>query len=166
MFQTNAKPLAIGAVVALSPAGAAADNLQPSAEATRSIYWNDVYQLTVYDEDGRLSAQELRPMDAPIKVEIKVLHDGDLPDIPESWTSELVPAVSSDTLSDIEEAYRSLNQDDVITVTFRPGIGTRIKLNDRLVVETKTAELALATVDIWLGDTPVSEDFKAELLGN
>ena len=132
---------------------------------TRSMMLMALYELTVLDPDGRLTEADLSDEDMPKRIEIKVLHGGDVPDIPEGWSSELAPALPGEEWRDLREAYQGLTEGDEIVCEYRPGEGTRIEKNGEQVVKEPGYEATAAALDVWFGDTPVSEDIKSAFLG-
>ena len=143
---------------------ASVQSLSVAGSETRSMMLMDLYELTVLDPDGRLTEADLSDTDTPKRIEIKVLYGGDVPDIPEGWSSELAPALPGEEWRDLREAYQGLTEGDEIVCEYRPGEGTRIEKNGKQVVGEPGYEATAAALDVWFGDTPVSEDIKSAFL--
>ena len=156
----------LGALLALTVQSGEVQSLSVVGSETRSMLLFDLYELTVLDPDGRLSASDLEDETVPKRIEIKVLYDGDVPEIPEGWSEELTPVLPGEEWNDLREAYRSLGEGDEIVLDYRPGEGTRIEKNGRQVVKEPGHEATAAALDVWFGDTPVSEDIKEAFLGD
>lgn len=139
--------------------------VQAAETATRSMLFMDLYELTVMDPDGDLTQADLDDDTVPKKLRVDVLYGGDVPDIPEGWTSELEPVLSEEKMSAVRDAYEGLREGDTVTVAYEPGYGTVVRLGGDVVLSSGGYDLMAAFLDIWFGDTPVSEDIKDEFLG-
>jgi hypothetical protein len=139
--------------------------LQEAGTATRSMFFMDVYEVTVFDPDGNLTHADLDDESVPKRVVLDVLYGGDLPEIPEGWTSELEPALSDRRMATIRSAYRDLNEGDDIVLAYSPGVGSVLRVNGD-VVASGGYDLTAAFLDIWFGDTPVDEGIKSEFIGD
>jgi hypothetical protein len=67
-------------------------------------------------------------------------------------------------LDRINALYRDVRQGDRYTLTYVPGRGTTLALNERVLGEIPGDEFARAYYKIWLGDSPVSETFRDRIL--
>ncbi len=79
-----------------------------------------------------------------------------------------------------QEAYRSLEgrletfcswfkdvkRGDRYSITYLPGSGTALQLNGQFLGAVPGADFASAYFGIWLGPSPISEDFRDRLIGN
>lgn len=153
----------LAALLALQPSVSGA--VQPAGTATRSMFFMDLYELTVMDTDGQLTQADLDDGASPKKLTVDVLYGGDLPDIPKGWTSELEPALSSGEMQTLRAAYRKLEKGDTIRAAYRPGTGTVVSVGGDVVLSSGGYELMAAFLDIWFGDTPVDDGIKDEFLG-
>ncbi|MDT8440480.1 MAG: chalcone isomerase family protein [Desulfuromonadales bacterium] len=62
--------------------------------------------------------------------------------------------------------FRDVRPGDRYSITYRPGIGTELRLNDRILGAAPGADFATAYFGIWLGDQPISARFRDRLLDN
>ena len=154
-------PLAIIAALAVQ-----GSDLQVAGSETRSMMFMDLYELTVSDPDGRLTPGDLSDESVPKTIAIKVLYDGSVPEIPKGWSEELMPALPGEEWRDLREAYRALGEGDEIVLTYRPDQGTRIEKNGKTIVGEPGHEAAAAALDVWFGETPVSDDIKNAILAD
>ncbi|GGY47183.1 chalcone isomerase family protein [Parvularcula lutaonensis] len=138
--------------------------LQQAGAAVRTEYFVDLYRITVYDTDGTLTREDINSLRKPLRLTLDVLYDGQLPDIPDTWREELVPAVSDEQMATLRNAYADLKQGDRVVLVYRPHDGTVISVNGTPVVEDDGSELARATFDVWFGKNPVSAEIKADIL--
>ena len=80
-----------------------------------------------------------------------------------------VDADTMERLADEIAYHNSLYEDvkpgDRATLTYLPGRGTELMLNGRVLGVIKGAEFASALFSIWIGDQPIDDGFKKQLLG-
>ena len=126
--------LALSALIAKSaPAWAA--GLQSAGTATRTVLFTDCYELEVFDPDGSLTKADLDAPDQPIKIQITAKYDGDMPKTPDGWRNEIKPELGSGDWSALQDAYDSLGEGDVVSVSFTPGSGTTVEKNGSVVAK-------------------------------
>lgn len=61
--------------------------------------------------------------------------------------------------------YRDVQPGDRYALTYVPGRGTELALNGEVLGVIPGAEFAAVLFAMWLGDAPMNEDFKRQLLG-
>ena len=61
-------------------------------------------------------------------------------------------------------AYRDVEPSDRYSLTYRPGVGTELRLNDEPLVTVPGNDFARAYFGIWLGDHPLDEELRNDLL--
>lgn len=61
--------------------------------------------------------------------------------------------------------YRDVEPGDVYTATYVPGTGTSLALNGNRLGVITGADFSEAFFSIWLGETPIDEDFRDRMLG-
>ena len=66
----------------------------------------------------------------------------------------------------LNRLYIDVGEGDRYGLTYLPGEGTSLDLNGRRLGTVDGDEFAAAYYSIWLGDKPISSDFKAALLGD
>jgi hypothetical protein len=67
-------------------------------------------------------------------------------------------------LDRINSAYRDVKPGDRYALTYRPGKGTELSLNGAPLLLVEGADFAAAYFSIWLGEKPIDDDLKTELL--
>ena len=66
----------------------------------------------------------------------------------------------------LNRLYIDVGEGDRYGLTYLPGEGTSLDLNGRRLGTVEGDEFAAAYYSIWLGDKPISRDFKEALLGD
>lgn len=61
--------------------------------------------------------------------------------------------------------YRDVRPGDRYSLTYVPGRGTELALNDEPLGVIEDAEFAAALFSMWLGENPMNQSFKKQLLG-
>ncbi|MCX8073389.1 MAG: DUF2878 family protein [Candidatus Binatia bacterium] len=67
---------------------------------------------------------------------------------------------------ELHKAYEAVRPGDRYALTYIPGIGTELTLNNVLKARIPGADFASAYFTIWLGNDPISLDLRKALLGN
>ncbi len=62
--------------------------------------------------------------------------------------------------------YKDVEPGDRYSLTYLPGKGTELAFNGEPVEVISGADFAAAIFSIWLGENPISDDFKQTILGN
>jgi len=70
----------------------------------------------------------------------------------------------ADRLARIKAAYRDVKPGDRYALTYVPGRGTELSMNGEPILVVEGADFARAYFSIWLGDKPLDEGFRRELL--
>lgn len=66
----------------------------------------------------------------------------------------------------LHQAYRAVRPGDRYCLTYLPGRGTILTLNDRDLVLIPGARFAKSYFQVWLGEYPINEDFRKKLIGS
>ena len=141
-------------------------SLPLKSQATRSEMFGlvDLYQVALYAPANISSVEGLRPKDVPKALRVEVQYNGSLPDeVPSGWRSELDPALNKEQSAKLRSAYAKLEPKDEILITYVPERGTTLRVSGNEVLTNAGYEVMAAFLDIWLGQTPVSEDVKDAL---
>jgi hypothetical protein len=75
---------------------------------------------------------------------------------------ELAPL--RDRLARLHALYQTVHPGDRYTLTYIPGVGTELALNDRSLGVMEGADFAAAYFSIWLGEEPISAAFRDQML--
>jgi hypothetical protein len=71
----------------------------------------------------------------------------------------------SSRLAAFNSLYRSVKPGDRYTVTYLPGQGMKLALNNETLGSVPGADFAAAFFSIWIGKKPIDADFRDRLLG-
>lgn len=80
-------------------------------------------------------------------------------DLDEAQLETLRPRIDS-----LHRSYRDVNPDDRYALTYIPGIGTELRLNGELLATIPGEDFARAYFGIWLGERPLDEGLRKDLL--
>lgn len=110
--------------------------------------------------------------DVPKRLEIEyfwALGASDIARLGEEIVERNVPHADfeklRERLSRIAVAYRDIQPGDRYTLSYVPGVGTELFLNNEALVTIPGADFAKAYFSIWLGSRPLDEALKRRLLG-
>lgn len=70
-----------------------------------------------------------------------------------------------DRLDLLNRTYRDVKPGDSYTLTYKPGVGTTLRLNGTVLITIPGADFAAAYFRIWLGEKPISASLRDTLLG-
>tara|TARA_R110002074_G_scaffold98638_1_gene213597 strand:- start:247 stop:813 length:567 start_codon:yes stop_codon:yes gene_type:complete len=84
--------------------------------------------------------------------------------IPRAWREELLPLLNSEQESKLKAALVRANVSDKFRVEYAPDIGTKILLEDELLLIESGYDLMAAFIDVWLGPKPVSVKLASALM--
>lgn len=69
-----------------------------------------------------------------------------------------------DRIEQLNALYEDVEPGDRYALTYIPGVGTELSLNDRRLGSVPGAGFSSALFAIWLGDDPLDEDLRDQLL--
>ena len=129
-----------------------------------------VYNAAFYLESGASVDQVLD--DKAKRFEVAYLRSFDREDFGEATYKALrksIPAEEIERLRPQIEHHNSLYESvvpgDRYSVTYIPGKGTELARNGEAVGVIEGADFAAALFSIWVGDNPIDQKFRQELLG-
>lgn len=129
-----------------------------------------VYAGALYLEEGSSIADVLS--DKPKRLEVEYLHPIKGEDFGITTNKMIARNTDSQTLKRIRsqiDYHNSLYEDvqpgDRYSLTYIPGKGTELALNGKTKGIIKGADFATALFSMWLGEFPMNEPFKKQLLG-
>ncbi len=70
-----------------------------------------------------------------------------------------------DRLNALYQLFRDVAPGDRYSLTYSPGIGTELRLNNRPLGVITGTDFAVAYFGIWLGEDPINQGFRDKLLG-
>ena len=138
----------------------------------RKKMWFKVYLASLYVENEAPDAAKLIQSDQVKRVEMHMLRDLERGKIVEAIqegfqknSAAAMPALK-DRLDKFVKAVPDLKQGETIILTYAPGAGTVIKAgkSDQITIEGK--DFADALFSVWLGQHPVDDELKQEMLKN
>lgn len=71
----------------------------------------------------------------------------------------------AERVTQINQAYRTVQKDDHSSLSYQPGIGTTFALNGKAQITIPGDDFARLYFQIWLGKQPISNELKQKLLG-
>ena len=127
------------------------------------------YVAALYLGDGVPPADVLG--DVPKRLELSYFWDLEGGDIGKAGDEILARNVDAETLARlrprlerINALYEDIKAGDRYSLTYLPGVGTELALNDTRKGVIEGADFAAAYFRIWLGDNPIDASFRDELL--
>jgi hypothetical protein len=153
-------------VTAQSPSTVAAAGNTPlslTGQARRALLVGtvDLYEVALYQD---ASSELLSPRTAKA-MRIEVTAPDDLPHrIALEWRTELVPRLNPTATTHLRNAFSALRHGDVVLIEYTPSTGTVVRVNKTVAVPAADHDLMLAFLDHWIGQRPVSEELKRELV--
>lgn len=128
------------------------------------------YVGALYLEEGSLITDVLS--DKPKRLEVEYFHALKGEDFGVSTNKVIAKNTDAQTLEKIRpqiDYHNSLYEDvqpgDRYSLTYIPGRGTELALNGKIKGIIKGADFASALFSMWLGEFPMNEPFKKQLLG-
>ncbi|MAM85894.1 MAG: hypothetical protein CME36_01115 [unclassified Hahellaceae] len=167
--------LLIGSVLMLSTSlrAASLEGLQLNGIATYEQLGKPYYIIALYTEKPVSSADELMTGDGRAVAVMKIVS-GNWTSIGFSqiWTRDVsINNELSGESTDIDAllkffslAKEPLEVGDTLEVAYLPGRGTKIELNSETVISTPNKALFTYIVNVWVGPSSPSRDFKAAML--
>lgn len=143
-------------------------SLPRAAQAMRThlLGADEIYGIALYVE-GSPDLVRLGSTYVPKALRIEFRYQDDLRrGISLDWQRELVPKLEPAATNHLRGAFAPLKRGDVVIVEYTPSKGTRVRVNRSESVVGANHDLMLAFLDHWLGQRPVSEELKRQLLGS
>jgi hypothetical protein len=127
------------------------------------------YVAALYLPEGLPSSNALS--DVPKRLELSYLvsikgsdfGNGAAPALERNLGPERLAGLRS-RIDRINAAYRDVRPGDRYSLTYHPGRGTELALNGSPLVTIEGADFAEAYFGIWLGQEPIDEKLKSDLL--
>jgi hypothetical protein len=138
-----------------------------AGQATREVLLGRLalYNIALYAEGPAVDQARLGADDAAKALRFEVRYEDDLRRrVVIDWRGELVPSLETPATTHLRATFGSLRLGDVLIVEYVPGKGTTVRINKMIAAAGANHDLMLAFLDHWLGQQPVSEDIKGQLL--
>lgn len=132
-----------------------------------------VYVGALYLPRPRRDPAAIVAADEPQRVEMRILYRRiGVRRLRESWEEGLRRNHPPERLADLRPAIeryyatlRPVRRGDVVTLTYRPGVGTEVAVNGEVADVIPGRGLFAALLGVWLGPRPPDEALKAAMLG-
>jgi len=171
-----AAPVAQAAEVAGVKVDESADlagaRLQLNGAGLRKKVFFKVYVGALYVEKKSGDAAALVAADGPRLVRLHMLRELDRESVLKAFregiekNSRATAAAALAKLAQVEKAIpEELKSGQVVTVSYRPGVGTSLGIEGGTTATVEGKDFADAILRVWLGDEPVDADLKAGMLG-
>ena len=129
-----------------------------------------VYNAAFYLESGATLDEVLD--DKAKRFEVAYLRSFDGEDFGEATYKALRKSISAEEIERLRpridyhnSLYESVAPGDRYAVTYIPGKGTELARNGKAVGVIEGADFAAALFSIWVGDNPIDQNFRQDLLG-
>jgi len=136
----------------------------------RHLGFIKVYVGALYSEEGS-SAEDVLS-DKPKRLEVEYFHALKGEDFGIATNEVITKNTDALTLEKIRpqidyhnSLYEDVQHGDRYSLTYIPGRGTELALNGKIKGIIKGADFASALFSMWLGEFPMNESFKKQLLG-
>ncbi len=130
-----------------------------------------IYDAALYSPTNS-SNQDILNADTSFSIQFRYLRSIDKSIILESSAKLLQKNLSEKELHQIQKrvlrlnaAYRSVDVGDRSSLTYIPGKGTTLHINDEEITTIEGQDFAALYFRIWLGEQPISQSLKGHLLG-
>lgn len=132
---------------------------------TRDILLIDLYRAALYLPHRTSDMRYIHDPRVPKAFRLQIVYSGDKPDqLPRAWREKLLPVLQGSQVERLRHAYAVCQPGDLISIHYIPAVGTRVWWRDRLLIAQDGHELMRAFLDLWLGDSPVSDTLRYALL--
>ena len=149
----------------LTPDGGRALPLAARASRGHLLGQIELYTLAIYAETPPSDRTNLSSPDASKALRIELTYQDDLRRrIAVDWRRELVPQLEATAATLLRGTFGGLKHGDVVLVEYVASKGTTVRVNNRVAVSEAGHDLMLTFLDHWLGQKPVSDEIKGELI--
>jgi len=134
-------------------------------------FFFDLYEAALFTEEGA-DAEDVLNADEAFHLKFRYLREIDKAIILKSADRMLERNLSREERASIAErvdrinrAYTGVKKGDSSSLTYKPGEGTTLTINDKTVVTIEGKDFARLYFQIWLGEEAISDSMKQQLLG-
>lgn len=149
--------------------------LELNGAGVRSMFIFDIYVAALYLPSRHKTADEIFADQGPKRMELHVVYEtgserlvtGFRKGIERNSTPAQLAALQA-RMDAFEKAFAGVNtvaKGDVVAFDWAPGQGTRIVFNGKHLAAIPGEDFYRALLSIWIGDNPVTDALKRELLG-
>jgi len=130
-----------------------------------------LYEAALFTSPGS-SAEDILNADTAFHLQFRYLRTIDKSIILKSADRMLEKNLSyeerlaiKERVQTINEAYTTVNEGDISSLTYIPGVGTTLMINNESIVTIEGKDFASLYFRIWLGDKAISYNLRDHLLG-
>lgn len=131
----------------------------------------DVYEAALFTEPGA-DASDVLNAEKAFHLQFRYLREIDKSIILQSANRMLEKNLTEEERKSIDErvekineAYTTVRDGDTSSLTYKPGIGTTLTINNEPVITIEGQDFAQLYFRIWLGEQAISSSLKENLLG-
>lgn len=138
------------------------------SSATAKWLWIDVYNASLFNFTGKPQSN-LLDNKLPLKLEVCYLVDVDKDDLVRAAYKVLSDSLDTELKNEINKlhlAYSSVSLGDCYALEHYANGVTQMLLNNELIFETDNAYFKSNYFGIWLGNNPLSQEVKKQLLNS
>ncbi len=163
-FSSRLIAAALLLMITSAPLAAIAKQLMLKGQGTRTAMFIELYTCEIFSADETAPLDRLLTKDLPVSINITV--HGDTPGaMPDDWKAVIDAELNDNLMRRVTKTYRDLDAGDRVTIEYDQGQDTRVILNDELLFTDPGRGLPSSILDQWIGETPVSQRLKDELMG-
>jgi hypothetical protein len=131
----------------------------------RETWWINLYAVALYLPHHSADVTFIKQDDVPKAIRVEAVYDGSVPNaVPENWQDEFYPKLTPEVTARFKAAYAAIKHGDVILITYAPDRGIQVQLNGRPLLADPGPGLMTASLDLWIGAQPVSQNLRRLLL--
>ncbi|WP_158661012.1 chalcone isomerase family protein [Thiomicrorhabdus sp. Milos-T2] len=169
-FFTSLFLLTANQASAASAASASDNKWFKVSEGTATWLFFDIYQASLYVDSSKKSLPNNFLEDSEL-LKLKLCYLKEItPDIFIEGANKVLPKdISPQLKKEVERlhmAYKAVKPGDCYTLKYTPQDGTTLLLNDVPIFSSSAPGFKAVYFGIWLGENPLSEDLKSNLIGN
>lgn len=161
--------VALLAALLLASAAAAAEGqrMVPAACGVRATLWIEHYTAELFVPPGRPPAAALADPSQPKALRMQITNAKLMPrDVPRRWREALQPALGEETMKRLRDGYHRLESGDTVEVSYAPGRGVTLRLNEQQVLSAAGHAVIEAIIGAWANDAPFEKKLAGTLARN
>lgn len=122
----------------------------------RDTLWIEHYVAALYLRPGQTIVATSDPAQ-PKVILMHIVRGASLPEqIPEQWRAPLREELEREPLARVRASYAALGSGDRVLVTYRPGAGVSLAVNERVVATAPSHALIDSILKTWADGDPLS----------
>lgn len=129
-----------------------------------------IYDVALYAEDG-VQRKDILDAKASYQLQFRYLREVDKSIVLKSSAKMLRKNLVQEELDSImarlnrlNAAYQTVGKGDRSSLTYQPGIGTTLNINDLPIITVEGEDFAKHYFTIWFGKLPISKNLKQDLI--